>query len=199
MDFADATYPLGSQLSYTSSAIFTAVSTFNKAVPLIQGATGNNSAYNWHYFRIPSIQYSIYGLSSFAIPATGTCASISINSSLTSPSAYIVSTSNTNPNTVFFSADIFAQNIKTLCQSNDSTIPTFVDQGTVGMISLFTVPTQSNQQYIVVDQNAFNQYSVNTEPVSLSFVAMPNSGNTDLVTYSINIPFINLPLGPTKF
>ena len=142
--------PFISALSYSSSYVFTKVSSFNTAVPITQGLNSNKKAYNQRYMRLPDARYAIYGLTGFSFPKNknSTCSStIWVNSTLNNVNTYTISTPNSNPTDFWFSADIFTVNVFTLCTPSDGTSPfTFIT--TIGQKNYFTVPTQSIQQYI---------------------------------------------------
>ena len=147
--------PFTSALSYSSSYVFTKVSSFNTAVPITQGlnskSTGAGINYNQHYMRLPDARYAIYGLTGFSFPKNrnSTCTStLWVNSTLNNINTYTISTPNPNPTEFWFSADIFTVNVFTLCAPSDGTSPfTFIT--TIGQKNYFTVPTQSVQQYIL--------------------------------------------------
>jgi len=144
-----------SALSYSSSYVFTRVSSFNTAVPITQGLNSRNTGaginFNQHYMRLPDARYAIYGLTGFSFPRNrnSTCAStLWVNSTLNNINTYTISTPNPNPSEFWFSADIFTVNVFTLCTPSDGTSPfTFIN--TIGQKNYFTVPTQSVQQYIL--------------------------------------------------
>jgi hypothetical protein len=149
-----AVTPFTSGLSYSSSYVFTKVSTFNAAVPIQQGdttkTTGTGLTYNQHYMRLPDARYAIYGLTGFSFPRNknSSCSSnIWVNSTLNSINTYTINTPNSNPTNFWFSADIFTVNVADLCIPADGSSPfTFIT--TIGQKNYFTVPTQSLQQYI---------------------------------------------------
>ena len=135
--------PFISALSYSSSYVFTKVSSFNTAVPITQGLNSNKKAYNQRYMRLPDARYAIYGLTGFSFPKNknSTCSStIWVNSTLNNVNTYTISTPNSNPTDFWFSADIFTVNVFTLCTPSDGTSPfTFIT--TIGQKNYFTVPT----------------------------------------------------------
>ena len=95
-------YPTGSTLQYSSSYIFTPVTTFNTPVAVSRGTTA--AAFNKNYYHLPDTRYAIYGITQFFLPKSGnnTCSTISINSTLNSIDAFTVTTPNTNPTNFFF-------------------------------------------------------------------------------------------------
>jgi hypothetical protein len=146
----DVATPATSTLSYSSSYVFTKVSTFNAAVPIIQGKTATTTQYNQWYMTLPDARYAIYGLSGFSFPKNknAQCTStIWVNATLNNINTYTVSTPNPNPTEFWFSADIFVKNIFEICTPSDDTSP-FSFLTNIGKKSFFTVPTQSIQQYI---------------------------------------------------
>lgn len=146
----DAVNSLSSILSYSSSYVFTKVSTFNAAVPIIQGLTATTTQYNQYYMTLPDARYAIYGLSGFSFPKNknSQCSStIWVNATLNNINTYTISTPNPNPTDFWFSADIFVKNIFEICTPSDGTSP-FSFLTNIGKKSFFTVPTQSIQQFI---------------------------------------------------
>jgi hypothetical protein len=144
------TYPSGSSLLYSSSYVFTTVTTFNTAVPINQGVYGT-SAYNQFYYHLPDARYAIYGITWFILPKNSktSCSTILLNGTLNSGDTLTVTTPNSNP-TAFFVADIFTVNTDYLCNSNPNS-PSSSQVLTIGQLSFFTVPKQRLQQYIVED------------------------------------------------
>ncbi len=141
--------PSGSGLLYSSSQIYTPVTTFNTPVVLKQG-TGVND-YNRYYYHLPDTRYAIYGIHSFDLPKGSniSCATILINSTLNNIDSYTVTTPNTNPTSFMFSADIFTVNIDRLCNPDSTNNPISAVFTTVGAKNFFTVPTMSLQQFIL--------------------------------------------------
>ena len=86
---------------YSSSYIFTPVTTFNTPVAVTRG-TG--VAYNQNYYHLPDTRYAIYGITQFFIPKASntTCSTISVNATLNSIDAFTITTPNTNPTNFFF-------------------------------------------------------------------------------------------------
>lgn len=144
-----------SNLPYSSSYVFTRVTSFNTANPIQQGdttkITGATLTYNQNYMRLPDARYAIYGLTGFSFPknSNSTCTStLWINSTLNSINTYTVNTPNPNPTAIYFSADIFTSNVGTLCTPTTAGTSPYTFINTVGKKNYFTVPTQSIQQYI---------------------------------------------------
>lgn len=102
--------------------------------------------------RLPDARYAIYGLKGFTFPKSttnNTCTTtISIDSTLNSINSYTVNTPNANPTNIFFSADIFTVNVGTLCTPTTIDVSPFIFLNSLGKKSFFTVPTQSQQQFI---------------------------------------------------
>ena len=150
-----ATYPMGnSLLQYSSSYIYTPVTTFNTAVP-IQRSIVAPFYPNPNYYQLPDARYAIYGVTAFDLPqnVNTSCSTILINATLDNINTYTLTTPNSNPTNVFFVADIFTVNVDNLCAPTDGT-PFSVQKEVVGQKSFFTVPTMSLQQYIIEDSNA---------------------------------------------
>lgn len=147
-DIALTTYPMGnSLLLYSSSYIYTPVTTFNTAVPVQR-----NVNLNPNYFQLPDARYAIYGVTAFDFPqnVNTSCSTILINATLDNINTYTLTTPNSNPTSVFFVADIFTVNVDNLCAPTDGT-PFATQKEVVGQKSFFTVPTMSLQQYIIED------------------------------------------------
>lgn len=98
-------YPTDSTMIYSSSYVFTSVSTFNSPVAIIQGSFNNL------YYHLPDTRYAIYGITNFNLPQGSGCTTIKLNVTLDSIDAYTVTTPNANPAEIFFTADIFTKNI----------------------------------------------------------------------------------------
>jgi hypothetical protein len=209
---AAKTYPVGSTLLYSSSYIFTPVSTFNTPVAVVRGTAA--LAFNRNYYHLPDTRYAIYGITQFFLPKTSSsaCTTISINSTLNSIDAFTITTPNSNPTNFFFEADIFTVNIDRLCvPTAASAPPLFSVFNTVGQLSYFTVPTMSLEQYILQEsQNA----PIVTPAAGTGFVsnqAYTAGGfnfeyygainkNNDTILFQTQIPFIGLTVGaPLKF
>ena len=111
-----STYPSGSSMLYSSSYVFTTVTTFNEAIP-IQRGTG--ATFNQLHYVLPDTKYAIYGITRFQLPrdSTNTCSTISINATLDNINQFTVTTPNSNPTDIFFAADIFTKNVDTLCNT----------------------------------------------------------------------------------
>jgi hypothetical protein len=197
------TYPSGSTLLYSSSYVYTNVTTFNSAFPIDQGVTGT-SAFNQLYYHLPDARYTIYGITWFILPKNSntSCSTILLNGTLNSGDTLTVTTPNSNP-IAFFVADIFTVNLDVLCNPNPTTSPLSAQILAVGQLSFFTVPTQSLQQYIQEDSIApitvpiFGVGSGN----SFNFEYYgANNGNNDTILFQAQIPFIGLTVGaPLKF
>lgn len=200
--FIASSYPSGSNMLYSSSYVFTTVTTFNEAVPIVQG-TFASAEYNQLYFRLPDNRYAIYGITNFELPNTASCSTILINATLNNIDSYTVTTPNGSPTNFFFVADIFTVNIDTLCRPTSGSISSQIL--TVGKKAFFTVPTQSLHQYILEErQNA-------EVPIPASFALTgdrpfvfdfygANNGNTDTILYIAEVPFTGLTSGaPLKF
>ena len=139
-------YPAGSVMLYSSSYVFTTVSTFNAAVAINRGTTAAD--FNRRYYHLPDTRYAIYGLANFDIPQGNGCSTILVNVTLDSIDAFTVTIPNPNPENVLFVADIFTKNIDQLCQPGNNVL--LASQiWTVGKKSFFTIPTQSQEQYIL--------------------------------------------------
>ena len=138
-------YPAGSNMLYSSSYVFTDVTQFNTAVAITRGGTGQFSQF---YHHLPDARYAIYGLTTFDLPQGAGCTTILVNATLDSIDAFTVTTPNLNPANMFFVADIFTKNIDQLCQpGNNALLASQIF--TVGKKSFFTIPTQSQEQYIL--------------------------------------------------
>ncbi len=170
--------PFSSALSYSSSYVFTKVSTFNAAVPIIQGDTTKTTladgiTYNQWYMTLPDARYAIYGLSGFSIPKNknSVCTStLWVNATLNNINTYTVSTPNANPANFWFSADIFAKNVFEICTPADGTSP-FSFLTNIGKKSFFTVPTQSIKQFI----QEWPIETITTADISGTATAAPNA------------------------
>ena len=197
--------PSGSGLLYSSSQIYTPVTTFNTPVALKQGTTALTDP-NLYYYHLPDARYAIYGIHSFDLPKGSniSCSTILVNATLNNIDSYTVTTPNTSPSDFMFAADIFTVNIDKLCNP-DSTNPTSSVFTTVGAKNFFTVPTMSLQQFIL-------EQAVPTTTVSsgdtfnyagyfrFNNYATPANNNTDRILFQTSIPFIGLTAGaPLKF
>lgn len=181
---------------YSSSYVFTTVSTFNTAVAINRGATITD--FNRRYYHLPDTRYAIYGLANFDIPQGNGCTTLKVNATLDSVDAFTITTPNANPANVLFVADIFTKNIDQLCQpGNNALLASQIF--TVGKKSYFTIPTQSQEQYIL-EERVGNP--VTTPVGGSSFVLMyygAMNGNTDTITYQAELPFNGItPGSPVK-
>ena len=141
-----STYPAGSNMLYSSSYVFTNVTTFNTAVAITRATT--TTEFNRFYYHLPDTRYAIYGITNFDIPQGAGCTTIKVNATLDSIDAFTVTTPNANPANMFFVADIFTKNIDQLCQpGNNALLASQIF--TVGKKSFFTIPTQSLEQFIL--------------------------------------------------
>ena len=106
-----------SELLYSSSYIFTQVTSFNTAIAAVNKATIGTIEYNNYYYHLVDTRYAIYGITSFELPKDNTtsCSTILINATLDNIDTFTVTTPNDNPTNVFFAADIFTKNTDTLC------------------------------------------------------------------------------------
>jgi hypothetical protein len=198
------TYPSGSKLVYSSSYVYSNITTFNNPVPIQRGASGSATAFNQIYYHLPDARYAIYGITWFILPknTNTSCSTILLNGTLNSGDTLTVTTPNSNP-TAFFAADIFTVNLDVLCNPNPVTSPLSTQILAVGQLSFFTVPTQSLQQYIQEDSIA----PINVLPFavgtgnSFNFEYYgANNGNNDTILFQTQIPFIGLTAGaPLKF
>jgi hypothetical protein len=111
-----------------------------------------------------------------------------------------ITTPNSNP-TAFFVADIFTVNLDQLCKPNPAVSPQFTQILAIGQLSLFTVPTQSLQQFIQEDNIAPITVPTYTQTNSFNFQYFgAMNGNTDTILFQVQIPFIGLTVGaPLKF
>ena len=142
------TYPSGSNMLYSSSYVFTNVTTFNTAVAITRGTAGSTTEFSQYYYHLPDARYAIYGITNFDIPQGTGCSTLKVNATLDSIDAYTVTTPNANPANMFFVADIFTKNIDQLCQpGNNALLASQIF--TVGKKSFFTIPTQSVDQNII--------------------------------------------------
>jgi hypothetical protein len=116
------TYPAGSNLLYSSSYVYTPVTTFNTPVPIDQGSSGSPTSFNQFYYQLPDARYAIYGITWFILPknTNTSCSTILINGTLNGGNTLTITTPNSNP-TAFFVADIFTVNLGALCNSNPTT------------------------------------------------------------------------------
>ena len=139
------TYP-ATNLLYSSSYIYTPVTTFNSPVVLVKG-----TASNLYYYRLPDTRYAIYGISRFSIPknTNTSCSTILINSTLNNIDSYTITTPNINPSNFFFQADIFTKSLSSLCNSDPINSPLSTQIFTSSQKTFVTVPTQSLQQFIL--------------------------------------------------
>ena len=139
------TYP-ATNLLYSSSYIYTPVTTFNSPVVLVQGTTSN-----LYYYHLPDTRYAIYGISRFSIPrnTNTSCSTILINSTLNNIDSYTITTPNVNPSNFFFQADIFTKSLSSLCNSDPTNSPLSYQVLTSSQKSFVTVPTQSLQQFVL--------------------------------------------------
>ena len=181
------------------------MTTFNTPVPLVRGTAATD--FNQLYYRLPDARYAIYGITSFYLPksATTVCSTILINSTLNSINSFTVTTPNTTPQDVLFVADIFTVNTDNLCNPGDTPFQTLKE--TVGQKSFFTIPTLSNQQYIVEDSTAPIDVPVIADNIAAGdddtfnfqyFGAM--NGNNDTILFQAQIPFVGVtPGAPLRF
>ena len=201
------TYPSQSNMLYSSSYVFTEVTTLNTAVSITAGVitsvTGTDLNFNRRYYHLPDTRYAIYGLTNFEFPTSTSCTNIKIDATLNSIDLFTISTLNTGVTNLFFVADIFTKNIDALCQPAAGTL--LASQVlTVGEKRYFTIPTESSNQYIIEE-------SVGA-PVTLPFTITPGSaftfqyyatqiaGNTETITMRAEVPFNGLTSGaPIKF
>lgn len=221
----------GSYLSYSSSYIFEKVSKFNTSVPIKQGddTKVNFPDINWnqHYMRLPDNRYSIFGLTGFNLPknSKSNCtATIWINATLDSINTYTVNTPNANPADFFVSGDIFTVNVDKICPPPEGVDDRFSFLTTIGQKDYFTVPTQSQEQFIlewIVQSTDPATATTTTDPNSdtnaqfsgisdentitptlrardaatyLQFFAA-NNGNNDTVIYRASVPYLGLRAG----
>ena len=194
------TYPSQSNMIYSSSYIFTSVGTTNSAVSITQGAAVATE-FNQKYYHLPDTRYAIYGLTGFEFPTGTSCTTIKINATLDNIDTYTVTTPNTATN-LFFVADIFTKNIDQLCQpGNNQLLASQVF--TVGQKSYFTIPTESVEQYIIEEPVGAPVPLPNGIAAGEAFVFQyyaAENGNTDKITYRVEIPFNGLIVGaPIKF
>ena len=185
-------YPTGSAMLYSSSYVFTNVTVFNSGVAIQQGAFGSTTEFNQIYYHLPDARYAIYGITSFNLPQNSntSCSTILIDATLNSIDTYTITTPNINPTDFFFQADIFTVNIDNLCRPTVASGDTLYSQVfTVGKKSYFTVPTQSQQQYILENANSI---------VADSFVFMfygADNTNNDTILFKAELPFTGLTKG----
>ncbi len=221
----------GSYLSYSSSYIFEKVSKFNTKVPIKQGDENfvNFPDISWNqlYMRLPDNRYSIFGLTGFNLPknSKSKCTStIWISATLDSINTYTVNTPNANPSDFFVSGDIFTVNIDKMCPPPDGVDDRFSFLTTIGQKDYFTVPTQSQEQFILEwpvlstdpatattatdpnsDGNALYSGISSENTIAptlrardaatyLQFYAA-NNGNNDTVIYRASIPYTGLRAG----
>ena len=150
---ATATYPSGSAMLYSSSYVFTNVSTFNSPVAITRPAdttAGIALTNNWNrrYYHLPDTRYAIYGLTNFDIPQGSGCTTLKVNATLNSIDAYTIETPNANPTNMFFVADIFTKNVDQLCQPGNNAL--LASQILTLTSSTFkTIPTESVKQFII--------------------------------------------------
>lgn len=193
------TYPSGSlNMIYSSSYVFTPVTVFNAAVPIINLQPSN---YNPNYYRLTDTRYAIYGVTSFTLPKTAACSTILVNATLNNIDSYTMTTPNGNPSNFFFVADIFTVNIDQLCKPTTGQISSQIL--TVAKASYFTVPTQSLHQYILEEpQSAITPIAELTDgdhPFVFNFYGASN-GNTDNILFITELPFNGLtPGAPLRF
>lgn len=199
---AATTYPRGSVMQYSSSYIYTPVTIFNKAVPVLKGV-----ALNPDYYQLPDTRYAIYGVTSFDLPknTNTSCSTILINATLDNINTYTMTTPNSNPASFLFVADIFTVNVDRLCAPTDGVTAFFTQMETVGQKSFFTVPTMSLQQFIIEDQAApitvpsMTAVAGITRSFNFEFYAAVN-GNNDTILFQAKVPFVELRVGaPLKF
>lgn len=147
-DIALPTYPMGnSLLQYSSSYIYTPVTTFNTAIPLHRGVNLNPN-----YYQLPDARYAIYGITSFDLPrnVATSCSVISVDATLNNVNSITVNTANSNPTNIYFVGDIFTVNVDNLCAPSNG-LP-FSSQVEKLSDKIFTtVPTMSLEQYIIED------------------------------------------------
>jgi hypothetical protein len=198
------TYPAGSNLLYSSSYIYSNVTTFNTPVPIDHGTLGSPTAFNQLYYHLPDARYAVYGITWFILPknTNTSCSTILLNGTLSTGDTLTVTTPNSNP-TAFFVADIFTVNLNVLCNPNPTTSPLSAQILAVGQLSFFTIPTQSLQQYIQEDSIApitVPIYGVGSGN-SFNFEYYgANNGNNDTIFFQAQIPFVGLTVGaPLKF
>ncbi len=181
--------------------------------------------------RLPDNRYSIFGLTGFNLPknSKSNCSStIWINATLDSINTYTVSTPNANPSDFFVSGDIFTVNVDKNCPPPDGVDDRFSFLTTIGQKDYFTVPTQSQEQFIlewIVQSTDPATANTATDPNSdanaqfsgisdentitptlrardaatyLQYYAA-NNGNNDTVIYRASIPYLGLRAGsPVK-
>lgn len=199
---------------FSASYIYEKVGTFNQTVNIQQTAAATTG--NHFYYKLPDARYSIFGLTSFELPTSATygCgSSIWINATLNNINSYTVNTPNTGPLNVIVSGDIFTRNIYELCTPDDLPLSLPYNwANTFGKKSYFTVPTQSEEQYIIeapydAARDGAAQANIFIKDVTLieqSVVYLnyygKNNGNNDTILYQAEIPYTGLTAGaPTKF
>ena len=150
---ATTTYPSGSAMLYSSSYVFTNVSTFNSPVAInrpADTAAGIALIDNWNrrYYHLPDARYAIYGLTNFDIPQGSGCTTLKVNATLNNIDSYTIETPNANPTNMFFVADIFTKNIDQLCQpGNNALLASQIN--TLTSSTFKTIPTESVKQFII--------------------------------------------------
>ena len=150
---ATTTYPSGSAMLYSSSYVFTNVSTFNSPVAITRPAdtaAGLALVDNWNrrYYHLPDARYAIYGLTNFDIPQGSGCTTLKVNATLNNIDSYTIETPNANPTNMFFVADIFTKNVDQLCQpGNNALLASQIN--TLTSSTFKTIPTESVKQFII--------------------------------------------------
>ena len=146
---ATTTYPSGSAMLYSSSYVFTNVSSFNAPVVIAAPADiAVANTWNRRYYHLPDTRYAIYGLTNFDIPQGTGCTTLKVNATLNSIDAYTIETPNANPTNMFFVADIFTKNVDQLCQPGNNAL--LASQILTLTSSTFkTIPTESVKQFII--------------------------------------------------
>ena len=201
------TYPSGSAMLYSSSYVFTNVSTFNSPVAInrpADTAAGIALIDNWNrrYYHLPDARYAIYGLTNFDIPQGSGCTTLKVNATLNSIDAYTIETPNANPTNMFFVADIFTKNIDQLCQpGNNALLASQIF--TLASSTWKTIPTQSVNQLVREDQFPASVIIPNNIPLGQAHVyeifANIDGTNTDTISYEIRVPFNGIRAGaPVK-
>lgn len=144
---ATTPYPY-TNLLYSSSYLYTTVTTFNTPIVAVNLAS---STYNKYYYHLPDTRYAIYGVTKFSLPknANTSCSTILINATLNNIDSYTITTPNINPSEFVFQADIFTKTLTTLCNTDPINSPLSAPIYTVGQKTFFTVPTMSIQQFVL--------------------------------------------------
>lgn len=152
--------------------------------------------------------------------AQSTCTgNINIDSKLNSINSYTITTTNANPQNFVFSADIYTVNHFLLCAPATGDRSVFKTE--VGKKSYFTVPTLSNEQYIleivpgisipaadiltntgtgVADSGISGTAADVDKAIHLAFVGAASGTQTDTIQFRAEVPFTGLtPMAPLKF